>query len=53
MHQVSKSEAGRHIRQTKLVPIPTGERPFKDIAIDFVREFPESEHFIAILVVID
>ena len=48
-----KSKAEGHSRQTKLVPMPTGERPFKEIAMDFVRELPESEGFNAILVVID
>ena len=48
-----KSEAGRHSRQTKLLPMPTGERPFEEIAIDFVRELPESGGFHAILVVTD
>jgi len=36
-----------------LVPIPTGERPFEEIAIDFVGELPESEGFNAILVITD
>ena len=46
-----KSRAYRHSRQTKLVPMPTGERPFEEIAMDFVGELPESEGFNAILVV--
>ena len=33
--------------------MPTGERPFKEIAIDFIGELPESEAFNAILVVRD
>ena len=33
--------------------MPTGERPFEEIGIDFVRELPESEGFHAILVVTD
>ena len=37
----------------KLVRMPTGERPFVEIAIDFVGELPESEGFNAILVVTD
>ena len=48
-----KGKADRHTRQTKLVPIPTGERPFEEIARDFVEELPESEGFNAILVIID
>ena len=47
------SKADRHSRQTKLVPMPTGERPFEEIAMDFVGELPESEGFNAILVVED
>src|SRR5258706_4900792 len=48
-----KSKADRHSRQTKLVPMPMGERPFEEIAMDFVGELPESEGFNAILVVTD
>ena len=33
--------------------MPTGERPFEEIAMDFVGELPESEGFTAILVVTD
>ena len=33
--------------------MPTGERLFEEIAMDFVGELPESEGFNAILVVID
>jgi len=33
--------------------MPTEERPFEEIAIDFVGELPESEGFNAILVVTD
>ena len=33
--------------------MPTGQRPFEEIAIDFVGELPESESFNAILVVTD
>ena len=46
-----KSKADRHSRQTKLVPMPTGECPFREIDMDFVEELPESEGFYAILVV--
>ena len=48
-----KAKADRHSKQTKLVPMPTGERPFEEIAMDFVGELPESEGFNAILVVTD
>ena len=48
-----KSKADRHSRQTKLVPMPTGERRFEEIAMDFVGEIPESEAFNTILVVTD
>ena len=48
-----KSKADSHSRQTKLVPMPTGERPFEEIAVDFVGELPQSEVFNAILVVTD
>ena len=48
-----KSKADRHSRQTKLVPKPTGERPFEEIAMNFVGELPESEGCNAILVVTD
>ena len=34
-----------------MVPMPTGERPFAEIAIDFVDKLPESKGFHAILVV--
>ena len=47
------SKADRHSRQTKLVPMPTGERPFEEIAMDFVVELLESEGFNAILDVTD
>ena len=33
--------------------MPTGERPFEEIAMDFVGELTESEGFNAILVVTD
>ena len=48
-----KSKADRHSRQTKLVLMPIEERPFEEIAMDFVGELPESEGFNAILVVTD
>ena len=48
-----KSKADRYSRQTKLVPMPTEERPFEEIAMDFVGELPESETVNAILVVTD
>ena len=48
-----KSKADRYSRQTKLVPMPTGEWPFEEIEKDFVGELPESEGFNEILVVTD
>ena len=45
-----KSKAERHSRQIKLVPMPTGERPWEEIAIGFVGELPESEGYNAMLV---
>ena len=48
-----KSKAGRHSRQTKLVPMPTGEHHFEEIAMNFVGELPESEGFNTIMVIMD
>ena len=48
-----KAKADRHSRQSKLVPMPTGERPFEEVAMDFVGELLESEGFNAILIVTD
>ena len=48
-----KSKADRHSGQTKLVLMPTRERPFEEIEMDFVGELPESEGFNTILVVTD
>ena len=48
-----KSKAEWHSRQTKLVPVLTGEHTFEEIAMDFVGELPESQGFNAILVIID
>ena len=45
-----KSIADRNSRQIKLVPMPTGKYPFKEIAMDFVKELPESEGINTILV---
>ena len=36
-----------------MVPMPTVERPFEEIAMDFVGKLLESEGFYAILVVTD
>ena len=38
---------------TKLVPMLTGERPFEEIAMDFIGELLESEGCNAILVITD
>ena len=48
-----KSKADVHSRQTKLVPMPTGERPFEEIAMDFITELLELEGFNALQVVAD
>ena len=37
----------------KSVPMPTGEHPFEEIAMDFVKELPDSEGYNTILVVTD
>ena len=47
------AKADRHTKQTKLVLMPTGTRPWEGIAMDFVGELPESEGFNAILVITD
>ena len=38
--QYQKSRVDRHGRETKLVPMPSGEGPFGEIAMDFVGELP-------------
>ena len=48
-----KAKADRHSKKTKLVPMPTGERPWEEIAMDFVGELPESDGYNAILVITD
>ena len=48
-----KSKADRHRKQTKLVPMPTGERLFKEKAMDVVGELLESQGFNSILVITD
>ena len=48
-----KNKEDKDSRQTKLIAIPTGERPFKEIAMNFDGEIPGWEGFKAILVVID
>ena len=47
------SKVDRCSRQTKLVPMPTEARSFEEIAIDFIREIPESEGLDTNLVIID
>ena len=49
----SKIKGDRYGRYLKLIPIPTGERPFEEIAMDFIVELQESEDYNPILVVID
>ena len=48
-----KSKVDRHSKQTRLISMPTGERPFEKIAIDFVAQLLETGGFNAILVVTD
>ena len=48
-----KSKADRHSRQTKLAQMPTGERPFEEIAMNFAGELTQSGGFNTFLVVID
>jgi len=48
-----KAKADRYSKKTKLVPMPTGERLWEEIAIDFIGELPESNSYNAILVIID
>ena len=48
-----KAKADGHSRETKLVPMPTGERPFEGIKMDFVEELPDSVGFNTILVIMD
>ena len=45
-----KNKADRHSRKTQLLPMPIRERPFEELAMDFVDGLPESEGFNAILV---
>ena len=47
------AKADRHSKAKKLLPMPTGIRPWEEIAMDFVGELPESEGFNAILVITD
>ena len=49
--QMNKSD--RHVRQTKSIPMPTGNQLFEEIVMDFVGELPESEGYNAILVITD
>ena len=46
-----KAKADRHSKKTKLVSMPTGERPWETIAMDFVGELPERDGYNAILVI--
>ena len=47
------NKADRHAKQTKTIPMSIRNRPFEEIAMDFVGELPESEGFNAILVITD
>ena len=59
MHYVATCKACQmnkvdcHAKQMKSTPMLTGNRPFEEIAMDFVGELPESEGFNAILVITD
>jgi len=48
-----KGKADRHSKKTKLVSMPTGERLWEEIAMDFVGELPKSDGYNAILVITD
>ena len=37
------AKADRHSKAKKLLPIPTGVRPWEEITMDFVGELPESD----------
>ena len=37
------AKADRHSKAKKLLPMPTGVRPWEEIAMDFVGELPESD----------
>ena len=47
------AKSDRHSKKTKLVLIPTGERLWEEIAIDFMGELPDSDCYNAILVITD
>ena len=46
-----RAKPDRHARKTALKPMPIGNGPWQEIAMDFVVSLPESEGFNAILVV--
>ena len=48
-----KTKADRYSKITKLVPIPTRERPWEEIAMDFMEELPDSNGYNTILVITD
>ncbi|KAI5609879.1 hypothetical protein C0J50_9363 [Silurus asotus] len=47
------SKTPRHLPLGKLIPLPTSQRPWSHIGIDFVTDLPRSEGFTCILVVVD
>ncbi|KAI5104177.1 hypothetical protein C0J45_5803, partial [Silurus meridionalis] len=47
------SKTPRHLPMGKLVPLPTPQRPWSHIGIDFVTDLPRSEGFTCVLVVVD
>jgi len=48
-----KAKAEKYSRQIILVPMPIEERPFKEVALDFIGELPESEAFDVIPIITD
>jgi len=48
-----KSKVDRHSKQTRLILMLTGNKPFKKMAVDFIGELLKSEGFNVILVVTD
>ena len=48
-----KAKANRHSKKTKLVPMPTGEKSWEEIAMDFIGELLDSKGYNTILVITD
>ena len=47
------NKSDHHAKQTKSIPMLTGNQLFEEIAMDFVGELPELEGYYAMLVVMD